>query len=41
MTKQAPVQMYDAITPHNIPESAEVVAGYVDGELCLATRGLA
>ena len=31
MTKQAPVKMYDAVTPHNIPESAEVVAGYVDG----------
>lgn len=31
MTKRAPVRMYDAVTPANIPASAEVVAGYVDG----------
>jgi hypothetical protein len=31
LTKAAPVRMYDAVTPRNIPESAEVVAGYVDG----------
>ena len=31
MTKQAPGKMYDAVTPHNVPESAEMVAGYVDG----------
>ncbi len=31
MTKKAPVRMYDAVTPDNIPKSAEVVAGYVDG----------
>jgi hypothetical protein len=26
-----PVKMYDAVTPGNIPQSAEVVAGYIDG----------
>jgi hypothetical protein len=30
--KTVPVRMYDAVTPHNIPESAEVVAGYIDGD---------
>jgi hypothetical protein len=24
--------MYDAVTPDNIPDSAEVVAGYIDGD---------
>jgi hypothetical protein len=32
MTKRAPVRMYDAVTPGNIPKSAEVAAGYVDGD---------
>lgn len=27
----APVEMYDAVTAANIPESAQVVAGYIDG----------
>jgi hypothetical protein len=31
-TKRAPVTMYDAVTPDNIPDSAEVVAGYIDGD---------
>jgi hypothetical protein len=30
--KIAPVTMYDAVTPGNIPTSAEVVAGYLDGD---------
>jgi hypothetical protein len=30
--KTAPVTMYDAVTAGNIPTSAEVVAGYMDGE---------
>jgi hypothetical protein len=30
--KIAPVTMYDAVTPGNIPTSAEVVAGYIDGD---------
>jgi hypothetical protein len=29
--KTAPVTMYDAVTPGNIPTSAQVVAGYIDG----------
>lgn len=29
--KIAPVTMYDAATPSNIPTSAQVVAGYIDG----------
>ena len=29
--KIAPVAMYDAVTPGNIPTSAQVVAGYIDG----------
>jgi hypothetical protein len=29
--KIAPVTMYDAVTPGNIPVSAQVVAGYIDG----------
>jgi hypothetical protein len=32
MTKKAPVKIYDAVTPDNIPRSAEVVAGYIDGD---------
>jgi hypothetical protein len=28
----APVTMYDAVTPGNIPTSAQVVAGYMDGD---------
>jgi hypothetical protein len=32
MAKKAPVTMYDSVTPENIPTSAEVVAGYVDGD---------
>ena len=31
MAKRAPVTMYDSVTPGNIPASAQVVAGYVDG----------
>jgi hypothetical protein len=30
--KTAPVTMYDAVTPGNIPTSAQVVAGYIDGD---------
>jgi hypothetical protein len=30
--KIAPVTMYDAVTPSNIPTSAQVVAGYIDGD---------
>jgi hypothetical protein len=32
MAITAPVEMYDAVTPTNIPESAQVVAGYIDGD---------
>jgi hypothetical protein len=32
MAKTAPVTMYDSATWENIPASAEVVAGYVDGD---------
>lgn len=32
MAKKAPVTMYDSVTPANIPESAQVVAGYIDGD---------
>lgn len=31
-SKRAPVTMYDAVTPGNIPTSAQVVAGYIDGD---------
>jgi hypothetical protein len=31
MAKTAPVKMYDAVLPDNIPQGAEVVAGYIDG----------
>lgn len=31
MAKKSPIAMYDAVTPDNIPTSAEVVAGYIDG----------
>ncbi|HEY1920297.1 MAG TPA: hypothetical protein VGH27_32400 [Streptosporangiaceae bacterium] len=31
MAKKTPVTMYDAAVPDNIPASAQVVAGYVDG----------
>jgi hypothetical protein len=30
--KTAPVTMYDSVTPGNIPTSAQVVAGYIDGD---------
>jgi hypothetical protein len=30
--KTVPIKMYDAVTPGNIPKSAEVVAGYIDGD---------
>lgn len=32
MPKTAPVTMYDSATPANIPASAQVVAGYLDGK---------
>lgn len=32
MAVTAPVKMYDAVTAANIPESAQVVAGYMDGD---------
>lgn len=32
MAKTAPCDMYDSVTWGDIPESAEVVAGYMDGE---------
>ena len=31
MAKKTPVTMYDAAVPDNIPASAQVVAGYIDG----------
>jgi hypothetical protein len=30
--KTAPVTMYDGVTPGNIPTSAQIVAGYIDGD---------
>ena len=30
--KTVPVEMYDAVTPGNVPKSAQVVAGYIDGD---------
>ena len=32
MAKTVPVTMYDSATPDNIPTSAQVVAGYIDGD---------
>jgi hypothetical protein len=32
MAQTAPVKMYDSATPDDIPTSAQVVAGYIDGD---------
>jgi hypothetical protein len=32
MTQTAPVKMYDSVTAGDIPTSAQVVAGYIDGD---------